>query len=141
TIELWVKRNGLGGGQRHLLSKCDATTWVVGCKELYFNANNQLVFGSFSTGDTLASTIADTNWHHVAVTFADSTNTLRMYVDGVLITAITKALEADGATHVVTLGNLLSGNPFSGQLDELRIYNRVLTLTEIQTDRATPLSP
>ena len=141
TIELWVKRNGLGGGQRHLLSKCDATTWVVGCKELYFNANNQLVFGSFSTSDTLASTIADTNWHHVAVTFADSTNTLRMYVDGVLITTATKALEADGGTHVVTLGNLLGSNPFSGQLDELRIYNRVLTLAEIQTDRSTPIAP
>ncbi|MBX3328741.1 MAG: fibronectin type III domain-containing protein, partial [Nitrospira sp.] len=141
TIELWVKRNVLGGGQRHLLSKCDATTWVVGCKELYFNTSNQLVFGSFSTSDTVAGTIADTNWHHVAVTFADSTNTLRMYVDGVLITTTTKALEADGAGHVVTLGNLHGSNPFSGQLDELRIYNRVLTLAEIQTDRTTPIAP
>ncbi len=36
TIELWVKRNVLGGGQRHLVSKCAATTWESGCKELYF---------------------------------------------------------------------------------------------------------
>ncbi|MFO0701268.1 MAG: PQQ-dependent sugar dehydrogenase, partial [Nitrospira sp.] len=75
TIEFWVKRNALGGGQRHLFSKCGATTWAVGCKELYFSSGNQLVFGSFNTGDTFANTIADTNWHHVAVTFADSTNT------------------------------------------------------------------
>jgi glucose/arabinose dehydrogenase/chitodextrinase len=141
TIELWIKRNALGGGQRHLFSKCAATTWAVGCKELYFNDNNQLTFGSFSTGDVFAGTIADTNWHHIAMTFTDSTNTLRMYVDGALITTATRALEADGATHVVTLGNMHGSNPFSGLLDELRIYNRVLTLAEIQTDRTTPIAP
>jgi chitodextrinase len=141
TIELWVKRNALGGGQRHLFSKCAATAWASGCKELYFDANNRLTFGSFSTGDTFAGTITDTNWHHIALTFTDSTNTLRMYVDGALITTATKALEADIATHIVTLGNLHGSNPFSGLLDEVRIYNRVLTLTEIQTDRATPITP
>jgi hypothetical protein len=117
TIELWAKRNILGSGQRHLFSKCDSTLWQSGCKELYFDANNRLTFGSFSTGDTISSTIADTNWHHLAVTFTDSTNTLRMYVDGVLITTATKALEADAATHVVTLGNLHNSNPLCGLLE------------------------
>ena len=106
TIELWAKRNGLGGAQRHLFSKCHSTLWQSGCKELYFNPSNQLTFGSYATGDTVASTIADTNWHHIAVTFTDSTNTLQIYVDGTLVTTATKALEADGAGHVVTLGNL-----------------------------------
>ena len=129
------------GGQRHLFSKCAATTWELGCKELYFNPNNQLTFGSHSTGDTYASTIADTNWHHIAVTFTDSTNALRIYVDGALVTTATQALEADNATHVVTLGNLHGGNGFSGLLDEFRVYSRVLTLAEIQTDRTTPIAP
>ncbi|MEO5955285.1 MAG: LamG domain-containing protein, partial [Nitrospiraceae bacterium] len=93
------------------------------------------------TGDTLAGTIADTNWHHVAVTFTDSTNTLQIYLDGALATTATKALEADGVGHLVTLGNLQGTNAFSGTLDEVRIYNRVLTLAEIQADRATPLIP
>ena len=106
TIELWAKRNVLGGAQRHLFSKCDSTLWQSGCKEFYFNPSNQLTFGSFATGDTLSSTIADTNWHHVAVTFTDSTNTLKIYVDGALVTTATKALEADNAAHVVTVGNL-----------------------------------
>ena len=142
TIETWVKRNALGGAQRHLFSKCAATTWALGCKELYFNASNQLTFGSFATGDTVSSTIADTNWHHVAVTFTDATtNLLNIYVDGVLVTTATKALEADGAGHVVTLGNLFGSNPFSGLLDELRVYSRALTLAEIQADKATPLAP
>ena len=141
TIELWAKRNVLGGAQRHLFSKCDSTLWQSGCKEFYFNPSNQLTFGSFATGDTLSSTIADTNWHHIAVTFTDSTNTLKIYVDGALVTTATKALEADNAAHVVTVGNLQGSNTFSGVLDEVRIYSRALTLAEIQADRTTPITP
>ena len=141
TFELWVKRTILGGAQRHLFSKCTATTWVTGCKEFYFNATNQLTFGSFATGDTVSSPIADTNWHHIAVTFTDATNLLNIYVDGALATTATKALEADDASHVVTVGNLIGNNPFSGLLDEVRLYSRALTLAEIQADMATPITP
>ena len=140
TIELWTKRTVLGGAQRHLFSKC-AATWVTGCPELYFNAGTRLTFGSFGTGDTFSSTIADTNWHHIAVTFTTSTKALLIYVDGALATTATKALEADGASHVVTVGNQQGNNPFSGLLDDVRIYSRVLTLAEIQADRATPIVP
>ena len=134
TLETWVKRNVLGGTQRHLFSTCTATTWELGCKELYFNASNQLTLGSFSTGDTVSSTIADTAWHHIAVTFTNSTQALQFYVDGALATTATKALEADGAGHVVTVGNLFGNNTFSGLLDEFRIFSRVLTLAEIQAE-------
>ena len=61
-------------------------------------------------------------------------------MDGALATTATRALETDGAGHVVTLGNLLGSNPFSGVLDEVRIYNRVLTLAKTQADRATPIT-
>ena len=114
TIELWAKRNVLGGAQRHLFSKCHSTLWQSGCKEFYFNPSNQLTFGSFATGDTVSSTIADTNWHHVAVTFTDSTNTLQDLCRGALVTTATKALEADNAAHVVTVGNLKGQKPSAG---------------------------
>ena len=45
------------------------------------------------------------------------------------------------ATHVVMVGNLQGTNTFSGLLDEVRIYSRVLTLAEIQADRTTPIVP
>ena len=141
TINLWVKRNALGVTQRMIFSKCHVTGWTTGCKELYFNSSNRLVFGSFSTGDTLSATMGDTNWHHIAVTFTDSTNTLRMYVDGVLATTATKALEADVPGHVVAFGNMHGDNRLAGVVDNIRIYNRVLTQTEIQTDMATSVAP
>ena len=134
TLETWVKRDVLGGGQRHLFSTCTVATWQPGCKEFYFNAHNQLTFGSFSTGDTFSSTIADTAWHHIAVTFTNSTQTMQFYVDGALATTAPKALEADNPGHVMTVGNLLGDNSFSGLLDEFRIFSRVLTQAEIQAE-------
>jgi len=53
TVMMWVKRNALGGGQRHLFSKCVATGWESGCKEFYF-AGDTLTFGSYLTGDTVS---------------------------------------------------------------------------------------
>ena len=139
TIAVWVKRNALGGSsQRHILAKCTSSTWVSGCKELYF-AGNTLRFGSYGTGDTNSISIADTNWHHIAVTFTRSTNTVAMYVDGTLRTTAVRNLEADGGSHVVTVGNMRGSNPFSGSIDEVRVYNQVLTAAQITAIMAAPL--
>jgi len=132
TLETWVKRNELGGKQRHIFSTCTVATWMPGCKEFYFNAGNQLTFGS--AGDTFSSTIADTNWHHIAVTYANSTKVMQFYVDGALATTAPKTLEADNPGHVMTIGNLFGDNSFSGLIDEFLIYNRSLTPAEIQAE-------
>ncbi len=141
TAMTWLKRNALGGGQRHILAKCSSSAWANGCKELYFNSSNQLSFGSFATGDVLSVTLSDTAWHHLAVIFTRSTNTLRIYVDGTLRTTAISNLEADGAGHVVTIGNMRGTNPFSGTIDEVRIYNRTSSAGEVLTAMNTPIAP
>ncbi len=135
TIMMWIKRNALGGGngkQRHLLSKCLATgtRWELGCKELYF-AGNVLRFGSYATSDVNSVTIADTNWHHVAVVFTRATNTLRFYVDGTLRTTATRNLEADGTSHAVVIGNMQVSHAFSGLIDEVRLHAQALTAAQV----------
>jgi hypothetical protein len=78
-------------------------------------------------------------WSHLAVTY-DGT-TLRLYVNGAQ--AATRA--AGGAMSVSTRplklgGNAVWGEWYAGLLDDVRVYNRALTATEIQTDmgRAAP---
>jgi hypothetical protein len=136
----WIKRSALGGQQRHLFSRCDASAWQAGCKELYF-AGNVLKFGSAATGDTTSVTIADTNWHHIALVFTRATNTVQFYVDGTLRTTAIKNLEADNPAHLFMIGNLHGNNTFSGLIDEVRIYSRVLTAGEVGVDMNTPLAP
>ncbi len=140
TISAWVKRNVLSGAQRHILSKC-GTSWASGCKEFYFGADNTLRFGSYATQDFAGPVINDTNWHHLAVTFVDGSNQIKLYVDGINTSTGVKALEADNASHVVALGNMRSNNPFSGLIDEVRIYAAALSPAEIQTDMNTPVAP
>ena len=74
-------------------------------------------------------------WKHVAMTY-DGT-TLRFYVNGVLATS------AAGA-HVPSSNSLYFGRWsidqfWDGLIDEVRIYGRVLSVAEIQTDLATPV--
>jgi chitodextrinase len=142
TITMWVKRNALGGSgvQRHLFSKCDATVRESGCKELLFNSNT-LRFSSFDTGNTNAGTIADNNWHHIAVVFTRSTSRVRIYVDGASKANASRNLEADNPAHVIRIGSVIGTRSFSGLIDEVRVYSRALTATEVATAMSTPVTP
>ena len=77
-------------------------------------------------------------WTHLAVTF-DGTS-LRLYVNGNLeqTTAVSGAMSgSDGPLRIG--GNAVWDEWFDGLIDELRIYSRALSPTEIQTDMNTPI--
>jgi len=63
-----------------------------------------------------------------------------MYVNGSL--SGTTALSGPIATSTSALrigGNAVWGEYFKGSLDEVRIYNRALSASEIQADMTTPV--
>jgi hypothetical protein len=79
----------------------------------------------------------DGNWHHVVGTYDGST--VRLYVDGTEVGSGTAAnltvnysLPINNNLYLGTY-NGQSQNAFSGLLDEVSIFNRVLSPTEIQT--------
>jgi len=86
----------------------------------------------------------DNNWHQMAISYSGVTGALRVYVDGNLLSqSASSAFNPQtnfGAADSFTLGgpsdatNAANGwmNALSGQLDEFRIYNRELTLAEVQ---------
>jgi hypothetical protein len=78
-------------------------------------------------------------WSHVAVTY-DGANQ-RLYVNGVQVASRAQ-------TGSMALGNgplRIGGNGswatefFQGLIDDVRVYNRALTATEIATDMSTPV--
>ena len=88
----------------------------------------------------------DTNWHHLALVY--TTNTQTAYLDGSQVATMNGAL-SPGASNIIQIGNgyantgivgiSSNGNqPFSGLIDEVRFYNAVLSLTEINTLRTSP---
>jgi len=76
----------------------------------------------------------DNVWHHLLTTFDGST--VKIFIDGILDKTVfnVPALGQFTSGHVVAIGGgaFLGNDRFDGALDDLRIYNRVLSDAEIQ---------
>ena len=121
---LWDRRTGTGVGLGTVI-----TQHTNG--KLFFQSGNAGVRCSFSS----IASISDDRWHHVAVvmnTAAGGTNTF--YVDGATSGSGTNT-GAWGwtASTPIELGRSHDGYWFryNGLLDDVRFYNRQLTLAEI----------
>jgi hypothetical protein len=137
TLEAWVKPSALGTAWRTVVLKERPGGMVYA---LYANQNTSRPVGQAFIGaerNALGSaTLALNVWTHIAVTF-DGGN-LRFYANGALTatTAVTGAMVA--STGVLRIGgNAIWSEWFQGVIDEVRIYNRALSATEIQTDMNT----
>ncbi len=82
--------------------------------------------------------ILDNAFHHVAVTLDRGANSLSIYVDGILNESAdaTGLGTLDNATRLFigrgTLDTPTGAQPFMGAVDELTLYDRALTSSEIE---------
>lgn len=145
TIAAWVKRTATGS-EHTIFCKTASGSWTNGGKEFFIEGgNNKLSFGGFGLGSAVSSTGTITNdglWHHVAVTFVDSTNTVALYIDGLASgSGGTLNLTADVAGHVVKVGGHPAGHYFKGRMDEFRVFSRALSPSEVLTVMNNPILP
>ena len=87
---------------------------------------------------TSTSTLAVNTFYHLACTWSGST--VSLYINGALNTSVAQSITPAGNTSPLYIGQF-GGNAdrFSGVIDEVRIYNRALTLTQVQQDMNTPV--
>ena len=143
TIAAWIKRQATST-EHTIVSKTASGSWTSGGKEFFINGSDgKLAFGNFGVGQVF-STGAISNdglWHYVAMTFANSSNTVSFYIDAVASGTNTLNPPADVGGHVVKIGGHPAGHYFQGQLDEVRIFSRVLSPSEIQSIMNTAIPP
>lgn len=94
-------------------------------------------FGTAGVTDTtiISNTIVnDGQWHYVAATYSVSSGFMKLYVDGEL----EKSLDGPGgariASSAIRLGAIQSGassSYFNGSLDDVRLYEGILSASEI----------
>ena len=78
-------------------------------------------------------------WTHLAATYDGTTQ--RLYVNGTQVSSLAVAGTIITSTSPLKIGgNAIWGEWFNGTIDEIRIYNRALTATEIQTDMNTSIT-
>jgi trimeric autotransporter adhesin len=77
--------------------------------------------------------IAGTGWHHVMYSYSDATNTHRLYIDGTLVASATinNSVYWTGATTTQIGRHPVNGFYANALIDEVRIYGRVLSATEV----------
>ncbi len=126
-----AKRNGVSTSDQGYIAYIDDST----DKLTFENCDASSGCDEYQLEST--STFTAAGWHHFAIVWdQDSASGSEIYIDGV----------ADSATDTGTIGNIgdLSnsvvlaigaesdaGNPFDGKLDEIRVYKRALTSSEI----------
>ncbi len=82
--------------------------------------------------------LADGNWHHVAVTFGFSENTMRLYIDGAevgnknLTNIIGEINKYESAIADGSGGGNGNSNAYKGFMDDVRLYRKILSPIEIQ---------
>jgi hypothetical protein len=141
TIAGWVKSSSFPASldQRFLSKSTDTAEqshyWMLGQTN---NGQNRLRF-RLKAGGTTTTLIASSGnlplntWYHVAATY-DGTM-MRLYLDGVEVGAVQKSgTLAASAAVPVNIGRSPDGsNPMHGAIDDLRVYGRALSASEIGT--------
>jgi type II secretory pathway pseudopilin PulG len=142
TLEFWFKTTTAHGGV--LMGFGDSQTNISWChdRHVYMDDSGRLHFGVYNSNVQTADSAASYNdgrWHHVAATISTDVGT-SLYVDGVLAAKNPTATNAQDYTGWWRIGeNNLNYWPFvpascyfGGLIDEVAIYNRVLSSAEIQ---------
>jgi uncharacterized repeat protein (TIGR01451 family) len=143
TLDAWIflrtDRGGVMGNVQVILNK-DARL-VGGSVDLGFFITNRhgitrrlgvhhvgaTVEGVFSSGQ-----IPLNQWTHIAVTY-DGIGTNQFYINGQLDTTASQGDGTNGATAWEIGGGDPAGEFFDGLIDEVEIFNRALSTSEIQT--------
>jgi hypothetical protein len=98
-----------------------------------YDAAGQLLTRTGSTPAGTGLSSADT-WYHVACVFDDTAGEVREYVNGVLdaTTATTKSLVSSTGTLRIGAEIPTANYYFNGLLDDVRIYSRVVSVSDLQ---------
>lgn len=125
TISAWVKTTDAGSAFRGIYEQSHGAG-------LYLYSNAIATYDNGAAAARISSkTVNDGKWHHVLMTFSSGvTNGTVLYVDGVAVmtTTITNT-----AHNGVSIGVGQGGAPqrFTGNIDDVRVYSRVLSSTDI----------
>ena len=140
TLEAWVNPSALGAtAWRCVLFKEQTNDMVYSLYAHQGTAPLGQVFTGGQERNAVGTAAIPLNaWTHLASTY-DGAN-LRLYVNGTLVktVAVTGAMPiSNGVLHMG--GDSVWGEYYAGLIDDVRIYNRALSATEIQTDMNTPV--
>ena len=134
SFAAWIKTDDTSGGYKNVLS---TDVPGNGQSNYWFGIqNDELSFGFWASGGFRTVTSPNSNleagkWYHVAASFDDSTDTVRLYVNGVEVHSGSLTYSPTPETADLWIGHSVDGEYWNGCLDEVRIYNYELPAIEV----------
>jgi len=134
TISAWIypTSNASTNDWRTIISWGSASGGQGRFLQLSGTSNN-LTFGTYQSSVTSSTSLSLNTWYHVAATVTSGET--KLYIDGSLDTTGSNSLNSFtyGKTHVGELyySQTTAARHFAGNIDELALFNSVLTADEI----------
>ncbi|MBW8040638.1 MAG: hypothetical protein FVQ85_11615 [Planctomycetes bacterium] len=134
TVVAWVIKGPISSGWHIIAGKSTDENWADGYGLFWYQNEVGFYVGSWGPGGPVKQSFpTDGQWHHVAGTY-DGSN-VKIWVDGVEgTTPVSYTGSVNGSGGSFEIGRM-GGWPaycFSGTLDDVRVYNAVLTESDIQ---------
>jgi hypothetical protein len=147
TLEAWVNPT--------TLASADAG-WVAALAKDHKNSGNDIAYALYAANGTGTppalhllingsdvgvqgtSVLSLNTWTFLTGTY-DGAN-MRLYVNGALVATQSRTGSITTTADPFHIGGDWSGEMFTGLIDNVRVYNRALSASEIQSDMTTPIS-
>jgi hypothetical protein len=140
TMEAWVRPSAAASGYRTVVMKerPGGHAWTLYST---YAAPRAEVYVAGYRGASGTAPLAAGTWTHLAATVSDGS--LRLYVNGTLVktTALPGPLTSTDSPLRIGGNSFWAKEFFAGLIDEVRIYNRALSATQIQADMNTAIAP
>lgn len=147
SMAFWIKSSAASGANQIILSKRTSGAGNAGYQIAINAATTGIQIRLINTGATNeinvtnTTTLTDGNWHNVVITYSGTSlaSGVAYYLDGVnqSLTTTTNNLSASIQNTVnLVFGAISAGNILTGLLDEVQIFNYVVSSAEINAINA-----
>lgn len=128
TVTAWIKTSNAGVSYRGIVVKQNAYGM--------FLKDNIFIIYDWGGGDrTTGINLGDGAWHQVGMVFnVGVTGGTTLYIDGAAVATTTITSASQNVAVVLASGTAGVSQSFSGLIDEVRIYNRMLSAGEIASE-------
>lgn len=128
TVAMWLNSDNIGGANNDMFDKAnnygvqflpsgDLSCWLYSGGSFYEHG-----YSALSTGV----------WYHVACVFDNAANTMKIYVNGAQVYSGTETHTPAASSYDFTIGMASwDGEYYRGVLDDVRVYDRALSATDI----------
>ena len=137
TVAFWMKSSGDDTGRGYhgaVLFEQGRGTFRVDVQDQNQGSAGTVDVNVGGTSVTSVGTVDDGSWHHIAVSYDQSGNgNVTVYIDGVLDSQVAGGAWAWATGQPFNLGQINDSywEIFNGSLDDVRLYNRILTDSEV----------